>query len=463
MNPTANPTLNPTAANPNSLLTEPPVATSAPTNKSPTTAPTDSTPNFPTATPPVQLPTVVDGCTVDIPDGASAFIPKGNSFGQFGVQGPCGSLDEWPSFCNPIVANEAEYPYCMFPTLSGETACARDSEQVVFVDTRGINQRCACIYFNAVVGPQSSCRDTIAIPTPTPPPTVTPVETLAPTDEDSRLDVARSTESESLLMTNIWLFVGLGAAAFVGLFTCLCMWMNRFMGGSNTTTRFKGSVHDSRLEQPKPQASSRIIPTTGSCQFIRGGPQPKDDDDDDEVLEFGYGASPSVASRNLSPRNPQSVQTQTTDPVDSSASARSQQDNNPSTKSNYIEEEIIEAGSDWLQQERAQENNQATQSDNENEIGYGTSSRKSQQGRKESDASTQSEDSEEEFNFGTAFTSTPQQERQANDHSTQSRVEFADDEYYEEEIIDEEDMWEENTVEEEWSREDHTVEEWSSS
>jgi hypothetical protein len=110
------------------------------------------------------------GCTINDLDGNVVTIPHGDSFGDL-VEGVCGDSNEWPAFCNTELeaslvsrsgsqsVDTIEYPYCVYSdTLSGEPACARDNEQVVYVDVSGEEVRCSCSYAPSDFGgEQSTC------------------------------------------------------------------------------------------------------------------------------------------------------------------------------------------------------------------------------------------------------------------------------------------------------------------
>jgi hypothetical protein len=131
------------------------------------------------------------GCTITDLDGNVVTIPHGDSFGDL-VEGLCGDPDEWPAYCNTqpetsVVSRAGsqdsdtiEYPYCVYSdTLSGETICARDDEQVVFVDKFGDEIQCSCSYSpSGLGGAQSACEPTSSNSSnnqPANPPTTTPM------------------------------------------------------------------------------------------------------------------------------------------------------------------------------------------------------------------------------------------------------------------------------------------------
>jgi hypothetical protein len=131
------------------------------------------------------------GCTITDLDGNVVTISHGDSFGDL-VEGVCGDPDEWPAYCNTqpetsVVSRAGsqdsdtiEYPYCVYSdTLSGETICARDDEQVVYVDTFGDEMECSCSYSPpGLGGAQSTCDPTGGsdpINQSTDPPTTTPL------------------------------------------------------------------------------------------------------------------------------------------------------------------------------------------------------------------------------------------------------------------------------------------------
>lgn len=114
-------------------------------------------------------------CRVQNEFGRFVEVDAGESFEEL-VDGPCGSGEEWPAFCNPGLAiarqtggdeDFIEYPYCVFEnTRSGEPACARSNGQVTFIDDNDVVQRCSCSYLGATFGgAQSICNsDTVDIP-----------------------------------------------------------------------------------------------------------------------------------------------------------------------------------------------------------------------------------------------------------------------------------------------------------
>jgi hypothetical protein len=143
------------------------------------------------------------GCTITDLDGNIVTIPHGDSFGDL-VEDVCGDPDEWPAYCNTepetSVVSRAksqdsdtiEYPYCVYTdTMSGETICARDNEQVAYVDTLGDKIECMCSYSpSGLGGAQSTCEltnDSSPINQSTNPPTMTPLPNSAATMSSTEL------------------------------------------------------------------------------------------------------------------------------------------------------------------------------------------------------------------------------------------------------------------------------------
>ena len=163
-------------------------------------------------------------CILEIEGLEIAFV-EGESFGGL-IEGVCGTPDLYPSFCRPkktpstdgtttrqddgspnISGEEVEYPYCVFSdTQSGDTVCAKDNEDVVYVNSEGVEVICTCLVAPPELGgAESLCRPNgattnrptppvITTPSPTPPPTNG--ERGAPTgdgDDDSASLHSRST------------------------------------------------------------------------------------------------------------------------------------------------------------------------------------------------------------------------------------------------------------------------------
>jgi len=131
----------------------------------PSVAPTAGT-SLPTSDPYV----IVDlDCQVKDGEGNIVVVEHGTSFGSL-VTGKCGSAEEWPSFCNKrssptfsrnSLQDDVEYPYCIFDdTYSGSTVCARDNEEVTFLDNNGFLLACRCRAPNGYgPGAMTTCRD----------------------------------------------------------------------------------------------------------------------------------------------------------------------------------------------------------------------------------------------------------------------------------------------------------------
>ena len=132
----------------------------------PTVAPTAGT-SMPTSD-----PYVIKDMDCEVKDGKGniVVIEHGASFGSL-VKGKCGPAEEWPSFCNkrssPVFSrnsleDDVEYPYCIFEdTYSGETVCARDNEEVTYLDDSGFLLACRCRAPDGYgKGAITTCRDT---------------------------------------------------------------------------------------------------------------------------------------------------------------------------------------------------------------------------------------------------------------------------------------------------------------
>ena len=226
---TASPTITSTIGGGNGGINPPTATPSESLLNRPTDRPIPRVTSSPTAVvvaPPSPisiLPPVFDindrGCfinNVQHPDGGSTleFVKAGNSFGDL-VTGPCGSSEDWPTYCNPDLpgGTTQEYPYCIFVAaalsssssaagLSSTTAsasssaatairgsdetigtnpldndggggggdnvrigsgrdivCARDGEEVTFTSAlTGKEQTCSCFYFSSTLGALSSCQ-----------------------------------------------------------------------------------------------------------------------------------------------------------------------------------------------------------------------------------------------------------------------------------------------------------------
>ncbi|CAJ1931534.1 unnamed protein product [Cylindrotheca closterium] len=124
----------------------------------------------PTAEPTAD-PFLIADMDCEIKDGKGNIvrIEHGASFGSL-VQGKCGSAEDWPSFCNKqssptfsrnSLQDDVEYPYCVFDnTYSGDTVCARDNEEVTFLDNNGFLLACRCrAPIGYGQGGMTTCRD----------------------------------------------------------------------------------------------------------------------------------------------------------------------------------------------------------------------------------------------------------------------------------------------------------------
>lgn len=136
-----------------------------------------------TSGPPSEAPTVAPtrqsnvGCSTIDREGNIIFIKDGGTFGS-SIEGKCGSFEDWPSFCDVgsdgsvIISrtslNAIDYPYCIFEnTLSGETICAKNNEDVNFLDDTGFQMTCSCTVSQAD-GATSDCRKAERSESPTP-------------------------------------------------------------------------------------------------------------------------------------------------------------------------------------------------------------------------------------------------------------------------------------------------------
>jgi hypothetical protein len=129
------------------------------------------------------------GCSIMDEDGFMVDIPEGESFGNL-VEGVCGDPNEWPAFCNTdpentVVSRQGsqefdfvEYPYCVYSdTRAGDTLCAKDGEEVVYINDFGDEVQCTCSYVEmSLGGAQSTCETLDGDPSPSQPtdPTVSP-------------------------------------------------------------------------------------------------------------------------------------------------------------------------------------------------------------------------------------------------------------------------------------------------
>lgn len=140
-------------------------------------------------------------------------VQKGESFGPH-VRGPCSPWQDWPVLCNPDLAGNREYPYCVFSangmtmmtttttttttrqsgTATTDVICARPGERAIVPSSDGNFEECSCLYVNAVIGAVSSCpmvpvqyvNTPLITASPTDGPTIaTPSPTLRATQSDN--------------------------------------------------------------------------------------------------------------------------------------------------------------------------------------------------------------------------------------------------------------------------------------
>ena len=139
-------------------------------------------------------------CVYKYPDGTEFVFFDGESFSSL-VAGDCGSGDEWPAFCNTVAASTTtrsqssnvlssrqagggddsgnifasasaattrqvssspyvRYPYCVFPdTNDSIVKCARDQDDVTFMNTNNRQVKCSCSIDIATGLPISSCEE----------------------------------------------------------------------------------------------------------------------------------------------------------------------------------------------------------------------------------------------------------------------------------------------------------------
>lgn len=201
MQPTVTPIITPTRS-----------PTKEPTSESSTTSPSSATmptkPGFDKPTvllpnrPPVMSPGIkplaptsppLEGCMYrNTDDGSTSFVQAGESFGKH-VTGPCTSWEDWPTFCNPEIPGNKEYPYCAF-SPSGQVededgnasslVCAQSGARVLVPTSDGSITDCSCLFLNPAIGPASSCPDLmidLAFPT-----------TSAPTNVPSKMPLTQS-------------------------------------------------------------------------------------------------------------------------------------------------------------------------------------------------------------------------------------------------------------------------------
>jgi len=133
----------------------------------PTMAPT---PTISTPSPTINATFVVRNLACELlnDNGNIVVVEHGASFGSL-LQGKCGPAEQWPSFCNKQSSqgisrtspDDVEYPYCVFEnTYSGEIVCARDNEEVTFLDDKGFDLACSCwANKGSRYLPVPSCRD----------------------------------------------------------------------------------------------------------------------------------------------------------------------------------------------------------------------------------------------------------------------------------------------------------------
>jgi hypothetical protein len=149
-------------------------------------------------------------CTLVDLNGETVTIPDGESFGDL-VEGVCGDSIEWPAFCNTQLEstiksragtedlNSVEYPYCVYSdTITGETICGHDGQEITYLNTQGEEIACSCLYDSpGMGGAQSTCRPAgqseppkdVQTAQPTAPPTFTPFSSGAGTTTASAIAV----------------------------------------------------------------------------------------------------------------------------------------------------------------------------------------------------------------------------------------------------------------------------------
>jgi hypothetical protein len=87
------------------------------------------------------------GCTADLQNGTTVFIPEGESYGDLVTVTQCQPSSDFPCFCRSLTEDDSiRCPYCLFTEMGGGSICARDNENVTFVDMNGLTQRCNCNY-----------------------------------------------------------------------------------------------------------------------------------------------------------------------------------------------------------------------------------------------------------------------------------------------------------------------------
>lgn len=116
---------------------------------------------------------LTDVCTIDV-DGATQTFQNGESFGT-ALQTRCIDALEYPCFCDTDLPTKIRCPYCGYPTVTGELACAQINETIQFTGAANEPTECTCLDDTSS---SSECRDLSA---PTPFPTGTIPVTAAPT------------------------------------------------------------------------------------------------------------------------------------------------------------------------------------------------------------------------------------------------------------------------------------------
>ena len=117
----------------------------------------------------------------------------GESFGDL-IEGVCGSVDEWPSFCSASPEGDGndffiDYPYCVFDDAVNGVVCAKHGEEIVYADVNGIVLNCTCTYSGEDGLQSTDCAPSgelvtvapVDVPTSPPPPQAVPTP-LPPTD-----------------------------------------------------------------------------------------------------------------------------------------------------------------------------------------------------------------------------------------------------------------------------------------
>ena len=116
------------------------------------------------------------GCEFPDENGDLVFFMDGESFGDL-IPGACEPTSEYPSFCKVLPGGNNEvfdigYPYCVFgDTQSGELVCAKNNQNVTYVNDDGDDVTCLCIYDEENAQDQPTCKTTPKPPSnPTKPP-----------------------------------------------------------------------------------------------------------------------------------------------------------------------------------------------------------------------------------------------------------------------------------------------------